>query len=94
MNIICENCQSKFKIPDAKIPAGRKASVACPKCKGKISLSGKMGAAGTKVNFVDANSNGGYDASEKPFDENMEITEQYVEDVRGRVVVEGAVDEI
>ena len=27
-----------------------------------------MGAAGTKVNFVDANSNGGYDASEKPFD--------------------------
>lgn len=68
MNIICENCQSKFKIPDAKIPAGRKASVACPKCKGKISLSGKMGAAGTKVNFVDANSNTSYDASEKPFD--------------------------
>jgi len=68
MNIICENCQSKFKIPDEKIPAGRKASVACPKCKGKISLNGKMGAAGTKVNFVDANSNGSYDASEKPFD--------------------------
>ena len=34
------------------------------------------------------------DASEKPFDENMETTKQYVEDVRGRVVVEGAVDEI
>jgi len=68
MNIICDNCQSKFKIPDEKIPAGRKASIACPKCKGKISLNGKMGAAGTKVNFVDANSNGSYDASEKPFD--------------------------
>jgi predicted Zn finger-like uncharacterized protein len=68
MNIICENCQSKFKIPDEKIPSGRKASIACPKCKGKISLNGKMGAAGTKVNFVDANSNGSYDASEKPFD--------------------------
>jgi predicted Zn finger-like uncharacterized protein len=68
MNIICENCQSKFKIPDEKIPAGRKASVACPKCKGKISLSAKMGAAGTKVSYVDANSNGSYDASEKPFD--------------------------
>ena len=68
MNIICENCQSKFKIPDEKIPAGRKASIACPKCKGKISLNGKMGAAGTKVNFVDANSNGSYDASEKPVD--------------------------
>ena len=68
MNIICENCQSKFKIPDEKIPAGRKASVACPKCKGKISLGNKMGAAATKASFVDANSNGSYDASEKPFD--------------------------
>ena len=27
-----------------------------------------MGAAGTTVNFADANSNGSYDASEKPFD--------------------------
>ncbi len=34
------------------------------------------------------------DASEKPFAENMEITARYVEKVKGRVVVEGAVDEI
>ena len=34
------------------------------------------------------------DASEKPFDENVRLTAQYVERVRGRVVVEGAVDEI
>jgi predicted Zn finger-like uncharacterized protein len=68
MNIICENCQSKFKIPDEKIPAGRRATVACPKCKGKISLGDKKGAAATKVSFVGANSNGSYDASEKPFD--------------------------
>jgi len=68
MNIICENCQSKFRIPDEKIPAGKRATVACPKCKGKISLGDKMGAAATKVSFVDANSNGSYDASEKPFD--------------------------
>lgn len=34
------------------------------------------------------------DASEKPFDENIRITADYVEKVRGRVVVEGAVDEI
>jgi len=34
------------------------------------------------------------DASEKPFDENIELTAGYVERVRRRVVVEGAVDEI
>lgn len=35
-----------------------------------------------------------FDASEKSFKENMELTAEYVEKVRGRVVVEGAVDEI
>lgn len=34
------------------------------------------------------------DASEKPFEENIRLTRQYVERVKGRVVVEGAVDEI
>ena len=34
------------------------------------------------------------DASEKPIDENIRLTAEYVERVRGRVVVEGAVDEI
>jgi predicted Zn finger-like uncharacterized protein len=68
MNIICENCQSKFKIPDGKIPAGKRATVACPKCKSKISLGDKMGAAATRVTVDTANSNGSYDASEKPFD--------------------------
>ena len=34
------------------------------------------------------------DASEKPFDENVRITAAFAERVRGRVVVEGAVDEI
>ncbi len=34
------------------------------------------------------------DASEKPFEENIKITAEYVEKVKGRVVVEGAVDEI
>jgi fructose-bisphosphate aldolase class II len=35
-----------------------------------------------------------FDASEKPLEENIRLTAQYVEKVRGRVVVEGAVDEI
>ena len=34
------------------------------------------------------------DASERPFEENIRLTADYVEQVRGRVVVEGAVDEI
>jgi fructose-bisphosphate aldolase class II len=34
------------------------------------------------------------DASERPFDENIRLTADYVEQARGRVVVEGAVDEI
>lgn len=34
------------------------------------------------------------DASEKPFEENIEMTARYVEKVKGKVVVEGAVDEI
>ena len=34
------------------------------------------------------------DASEKPFATNVRITAHYVEQVRGRVLVEGAVDEI
>jgi len=68
MNIICEKCQSKFKIPDEKIPVGRRTTVACPKCKGKISLGPKTGVAGHGVNLVDADSNGSYNAAEKPFD--------------------------
>ena len=34
------------------------------------------------------------DASEKPFDENIRLTAQYVDKVKGKVLVEGAVDEI
>ena len=38
MEIICENCQSKFTIADEKIPEGRSASLTCSKCKQKISV--------------------------------------------------------
>ena len=68
MNIICDNCQSKFRIPDEKIPAGKRTTVPCPKCKGKISLGPRTGAAGRTVSFVGTNSNTSYNASEKPFD--------------------------
>jgi len=68
MNIICSNCQSKFKIPDNKIPANGHATVACPKCKGKISLGAQKGKAASRASLVSDSSSNGYDAAEKPFD--------------------------
>ncbi len=44
--------------------------------------------------FIDDFASVMYDASEKPFEENIRMTAGYVEKVKGRVVVEGAVDEI
>jgi fructose/tagatose bisphosphate aldolase len=44
--------------------------------------------------YVDRFASVMFDASERPFEENIRLTAQYVEKVRGRVVVEGAVDEI
>jgi fructose/tagatose bisphosphate aldolase len=34
------------------------------------------------------------DASEKPFDENIKLTAEYVDKVKGKVLVEGGVDEV
>ena len=63
MDIICNSCSSKFRIPDEKIPAGRVTTLPCPKCKTRISLNGakKTGAAGRGASA-------GYDAADKPFD--------------------------
>jgi len=36
MEISCNNCKSRFNIPDEKLPEGKVASLRCPKCKGKI----------------------------------------------------------
>jgi len=44
--------------------------------------------------FVDQFASVMFDASERPFEENVRMTAEYVDRVRGRVVVEGAVDEI
>ncbi len=46
------------------------------------------------IDFANAFASVMCDASEKPFDENMRLTAEYVEKVRGRVVIEGAVDEV
>ncbi len=59
MDIICDNCQSKFRISDEKIPVGQRTTVACPKCKGKILLAPQKRSSGSRAN---------YNAADKPFD--------------------------
>ena len=65
MEIICDKCQSRFKIADARIPTDKVASLPCPKCRNKISVGpGKKKAPSLNVGLTSDN----YDASEKPFD--------------------------
>ena len=83
MQVVCEQCQSKFKIPDEKVPKGRAFSLPCPKCNNKISVNTRLATAlppeKTPVKSVKQESvqektifdevvSGAYDASEKPFD--------------------------
>ncbi len=38
MEVVCESCKSKFKVPDEKIPKDKIIKVKCPKCGSPISL--------------------------------------------------------
>ena len=74
MDITCENCQSKFKIPDETIPRGKSATLPCPKCKKTISIKaseatnaetdGEVDSVAAEFDFEED----GFDSSEKPFD--------------------------
>ena len=73
MEIVCQNCNSRFRLPDEKLPSGRMVSVKCSKCDSKIEIDTEPEtetATQSKhpqavVKEVDS---GAYDASEKPFD--------------------------
>ncbi|MBW1897473.1 MAG: zinc-ribbon domain-containing protein [Deltaproteobacteria bacterium] len=39
MEIICDKCQHSLNLPDDKIPEGRTATLRCPTCKNKITVS-------------------------------------------------------
>jgi CheY-like chemotaxis protein len=71
MDVVCDECDAKFKIPDAKVPKGQSFSLACPKCQNKIKIDpragGGAGSGGGKA-LSETVSAGDYDASEKPFD--------------------------
>jgi predicted Zn finger-like uncharacterized protein len=74
MDIICENCQSKFKIPDEKIPRGKTATLPCPKCKKTISIKtpeaidtpsdSEADSVAAEFGFEEDS----YESSERPFD--------------------------
>ena len=68
MDIICNNCSSKFRLPDEKIPADRVTTIACPKCNIRISLNPAKKDGGSTDTFEEKVDNGGYDPSDKPFD--------------------------
>ena len=80
MNVVCEQCQGKFKIPDEKIPKGQTFTLSCPKCKNKITIDTRKAASPlskeeitepetvSEKTIIDEVGSGTYDASEKPFD--------------------------
>jgi len=83
MNISCEKCQSKFKIPDEKIPKGQKFSLSCPQCNAKVvvetqpdppvssdnnSVSIEKDNSEKEKTIIDEVDADSYDASDKPFD--------------------------
>ena len=42
MDITCEQCNSKFKIPDERVPKDRAFAITCPKCKNKIAIAARQ----------------------------------------------------
>jgi len=79
MDVTCDKCQGKFKIPDEKIPKGQMFSLACPKCSHKISIDARSEAPPSPApsakpepvkekTLLDEVDSGSYNAHEKPFD--------------------------
>ena len=68
MDITCNNCSGKFRIPDEKIPRGRISTVPCPKCKTRISLDPAKKSAGSVAAEEKSKPSEDLDINEKPFD--------------------------
>jgi predicted Zn finger-like uncharacterized protein len=76
MEIICESCQSKFRIADEKLPKDKTAFLKCPKCQNRISVPPKNSEASgsdhpdIEEDFFSFDEDEGesYEASDKPFD--------------------------
>ncbi len=82
MEVICDQCQGKFKISDEKIPAEQVVFIPCPRCKKKLTLDTRAkkppalndpvkavhSSHSADKNLIETISSSVYDASEKPFD--------------------------
>ena len=83
MNISCENCRSKFKIPDEKVPKGQMFSMTCPQCNTKVVVNARSNTPSLsdtdsesldkpkpekEKTILDEVDADIYDASDKPFD--------------------------
>ena len=68
MDIICNKCSSKFRIPDEKIPVDRVTNLPCPKCKNQITIDPPKKTGRGDLAVEKSTDNGGYDAADKPFD--------------------------
>ncbi len=67
MDITCNTCSGKFRIPDEKIPRGRVSTVPCPKCKTRISLNPAKKSVGVVAAEDESNRSDEFGFSEKPF---------------------------
>jgi predicted Zn finger-like uncharacterized protein len=68
MDIKCNSCSAKFRIPDEKIPRGRVSAVPCPKCKTRIPLDAAKKSAGSVDTKEESDLSQDFDFAEKPFD--------------------------
>ncbi|MBW1606950.1 MAG: zinc-ribbon domain-containing protein [Deltaproteobacteria bacterium] len=76
MDVVCQKCLAKFKIPDEKIPKGQSFSLPCPQCENKVFVDSRDRTRSSSFNsdmkkengIIDEVDAGTYDASDKPFD--------------------------
>jgi len=74
MEIICQSCQGKLKIADDKLPAGKSATVKCPRCKSIINITApgkderESDPTFDDLFAFEEDEGESYDAAEKPFD--------------------------
>ncbi len=74
MDITCEHCHSKLKIPEDKIPTNQTVKLTCPKCKNKIIVNpspdkSSETMSSSSSNFsVNEGSSDEYNVDDKPFD--------------------------
>jgi predicted Zn finger-like uncharacterized protein len=73
MEVQCEQCKTRFKIADDKLPEGKVVTLKCPKCESKIPVGAgapakaDAGASGLQ-SIIDEMASDTYDATLKPFE--------------------------